>query len=64
MPGDEQLASLYQARFALIRPDQHVAWRGTQLPEDPRSLLDRITGYPDEPIPRKEDARTASLSRS
>ena len=63
-PGDEQLASLYQARFALIRPDQHVAWRGACLPEDPRSLLDRITGHPDQPLPRREDARTARLSTS
>jgi len=22
------LLELYQARYALIRPDQHVAWRG------------------------------------
>jgi 2-polyprenyl-6-methoxyphenol hydroxylase-like FAD-dependent oxidoreductase len=32
---------LYQARYALIRPDQHVAWRGDSLPYD---VFDRITG--------------------
>jgi hypothetical protein len=35
------LRDLYQARFALIRPDQHVAWRGESLPED---LFDIVTG--------------------
>lgn len=25
------IADLYQARYALIRPDQHVAWRGPSL---------------------------------
>ena len=42
-PGDERLPSLYAARYALIRPDQHVAWRGDALP-DPAALLDRVTG--------------------
>lgn len=46
-PDDPHLAPLYQARFALIRPDQHVAWRGDTLPSDPASLLDRITGMMD-----------------
>ncbi len=41
---DDRLASLYQARFALIRPDQHVAWRGDHIPPDSCSLLERVTG--------------------
>ncbi len=45
-PADARLAPLYQARFALIRPDQHVAWRGDTPPEDPAALLDRVTGHP------------------
>ncbi len=44
-PDDPRLPALYEARLALIRPDQHVAWRGQRLPEDARSLLDRITGH-------------------
>lgn len=28
----------------LVRPDQHVAWSGTTLPDSPASLLDRVTG--------------------
>ena len=38
------LQDLYQARFALIRPDQYVAWRGDQLPK-PGLLLERVTGH-------------------
>jgi len=29
--ADERLHGLYEAPFALIRPDQHVAWRGKRL---------------------------------
>jgi 2-polyprenyl-6-methoxyphenol hydroxylase-like FAD-dependent oxidoreductase len=34
---------LYQSALALIRPDQHVAWRGDELP-DADELLARVTG--------------------
>lgn len=44
-PGDARLRSRYEARFALIRPDQHVAWRGDDIPADTRDLLGRITGH-------------------
>ena len=43
-PRDERLPPLYAARFVLIRPDQHVAWRGDRLPEHPAPLLDRLAG--------------------
>ena len=36
---------LYDADFALIRPDQHVAWRSNRLPEDLNGLLDLVTGW-------------------
>lgn len=39
---DTAIAKLYQARYALIRPDQHVAWRGNAAP--PRDVLERIAG--------------------
>jgi len=29
--ADEEVACLYQAKFALIRPDHHIAWRGNDL---------------------------------
>jgi 2-polyprenyl-6-methoxyphenol hydroxylase-like FAD-dependent oxidoreductase len=34
---------LYESDLALIRPDQHVAWRGDELP-DAEKLLTRVTG--------------------
>jgi len=30
--------------LVLSRPDQHVAWRGNRLPEDPARLIDRVRG--------------------
>ena len=41
---DARLRGRYEARFALIRPDQHVAWRGDALPDDVDGLLARVTG--------------------
>lgn len=41
---DPALHALYGARYALIRPDQHVAWRGDSLPADIDALLDVVTG--------------------
>jgi len=45
-PEDDRLRDLYGARLVLIRPDQHVAWRGERLDRDPASLLDRVRGAP------------------
>ena len=44
-PGDPRLPALYAARFALIRPDQHVAWRGDAVPANPATLLQHLTGH-------------------
>jgi hypothetical protein len=30
--------------LVLSRPDQHVAWRGARLPDDPLALIDRVRG--------------------
>lgn len=35
---------LYGRDLVLVRPDQHVAWRGNRCPHDPDALLDRVTG--------------------
>jgi 2-polyprenyl-6-methoxyphenol hydroxylase-like FAD-dependent oxidoreductase len=43
-PRDDRLCERYQARFALIRPDQHVAWRGAQVPADLPAFIGRVTG--------------------
>ena len=34
----------FEHKLLLSRPDQHVAWRGDELPADPRSLVDLIRG--------------------
>ena len=42
--ADAKFSTLYQARLALVRPDQHVAWRGERLPQDCLDLIDRVSG--------------------
>lgn len=42
-PGEPALATLYQAHLALIRPDQHVAWRGDAWPG--AAVLQRAAGF-------------------
>jgi 2-polyprenyl-6-methoxyphenol hydroxylase-like FAD-dependent oxidoreductase len=37
-------ASLYPQKLLLSRPDQHVAWRGDEPPEDSMGLIDRVRG--------------------
>ncbi len=44
VPNDHRLRRRYGAAFALIRPDQHVAWRGDALPDDFGALLEQISG--------------------
>ncbi len=41
---DDRLQARYEARFALIRPDQHVAWRGDTMPIDADALWGVVTG--------------------
>jgi 2-polyprenyl-6-methoxyphenol hydroxylase-like FAD-dependent oxidoreductase len=43
-PQDSRLHARYGARFAIIRPDQHVAWRADEIPDDPEEILACITG--------------------
>jgi hypothetical protein len=39
-----ETAAFYPQKLVLSRPDQHVAWRGGELPEDSRGLIDRVRG--------------------
>jgi hypothetical protein len=41
---DPALAELYEAPYVLVRPDQHVAWRGKAWPSDAWALLNHVTG--------------------
>jgi 2-polyprenyl-6-methoxyphenol hydroxylase-like FAD-dependent oxidoreductase len=42
-PGDAA-RDLYERDLVLIRPDQHVAWRGNRPPQDPDMLWDNLVG--------------------
>ena len=41
---DVKTQAPYGEKLVLSRPDQHVAWRGNELPHDPIGLIDRIRG--------------------
>ena len=43
-PGDARLAALYGARLALVRPDQHVAWRGDRIGAEADAVLRTACG--------------------
>ncbi len=38
------LAERYEQPLVLVRPDQHVAWRGSHAPADPLALIDTVRG--------------------
>ncbi|HTY67866.1 MAG TPA: hypothetical protein VMH36_14525, partial [Alphaproteobacteria bacterium] len=40
-----ELRELYAADLALIRPDQHVAWRGSTRSADPAAVLRQAVGH-------------------
>jgi hypothetical protein len=44
---DHNIAKLYDDPLILIRPDQHVAWRGATAPDDPSALVDILRGAGD-----------------
>ncbi|MCY1143684.1 FAD-dependent monooxygenase [Actinoplanes sp. Pm04-4] len=41
---DRAIRPRYGADLVLVRPDQHIAWRGNTLPPDVPALLDRLRG--------------------
>jgi 2-polyprenyl-6-methoxyphenol hydroxylase-like FAD-dependent oxidoreductase len=41
---DADAAQPYRHHLVLVRPDQHVAWRGDAAPADPLGLIDRVRG--------------------
>ena len=42
--ADAQARELYERDLVLIRPDQHVAWRGNAAPADANALFAKLTG--------------------
>ena len=41
---DTKAKQLYERNLVLVRPDQHVAWRGDRAPENPLEIMDRVRG--------------------
>jgi hypothetical protein len=56
-PEEPRLRALYGARFALIRPDQHIAWRGDSL-DDFAVVLTMARG-----VTTKNEQRASPLER-
>lgn len=44
VPVEAAHGALYEKTYLLVRPDQHVAWRGDSIPADPRAVLREVTG--------------------
>ena len=57
-PKELVIKDLYQARYALIRPDQYVAWRGNDWPDRPELLFGLIAGQ----HPNRLDPKLAVLA--
>ncbi|MGH2909234.1 MAG: FAD-dependent monooxygenase [Solirubrobacteraceae bacterium] len=56
------LRDRYGAAALLIRPDQHVAWRGNALPDDCGALLDLVRGMESSPAGRNVTPATSRAS--
>ena len=41
---DGDIRGLYERDLVLVRPDQHIAWRGNDIPSDCAALLRRLVG--------------------
>ena len=41
---DKDASKLYEFNFILVRPDLMVAWRSNLLPDNPRTVLEKISG--------------------
>ncbi|WP_246012976.1 FAD-dependent oxidoreductase [Pigmentiphaga humi] len=40
-----QAAELYGCALAIVRPDQHIAWRGSRAPDDAGAVIRTIAGW-------------------
>ncbi|WP_077489435.1 FAD-dependent oxidoreductase [Sinomonas mesophila] len=43
--ASEDARKVYGEGYLLLRPDLHIAWRGTQPPQDPAQLAALVTGH-------------------
>lgn len=60
--SEPQIAALYGADYAVIRPDQHVAWRGKAI-ADPQGLLDMVCGAAEKSAATAFSAKAANQGR-
>ena len=42
--GRDEANGAYAEALVLVRPDQHIAWRGQTAPETPDAAMARVTG--------------------
>jgi len=42
--NEKKVCLAYQSRWVLVRPDGHVAWRGDNLPENSKKVIDIVRG--------------------
>ena len=42
---DQEVRDSYGHDLVLIRPDQHIAWRGNGLPDSPDVLMRKLAGW-------------------
>ncbi|MEL6830941.1 MAG: hypothetical protein AAFO63_12485, partial [Pseudomonadota bacterium] len=42
--NDPKIKALYERDLVLVRPDQHVAWRGNSAPTDAAAIIDKVRG--------------------
>jgi 2-polyprenyl-6-methoxyphenol hydroxylase-like FAD-dependent oxidoreductase len=47
---DRDARAMWERDLVLVRPDQHVAWRGDDVPDNWEAVLASVAGYPDEQI--------------
>ncbi|MEV4807746.1 FAD-dependent monooxygenase [Nonomuraea sp. NPDC049421] len=54
---DAAARELWERDLVLVRPDQHVAWRGNQSPPDPSAVVRRIRGATGTALAQKGTSR-------
>lgn len=51
---DRRVRELWERDLTLVRPDQHVAWRGNRVPGDAAGVVDKVRGAAARPTRRAE----------
>ena len=58
---DARIQRLYGARYLLVRPDLHIAWRGNTIPRDLAKLADIVTGRQVDGMARSHGGQRAAI---